>query len=143
MALEPDGFRSQMAQLGRVETTEVDRPLKQVAATFRERAPACLKVSTRSQSGPGMRYAVFVFHYTPKVVVMDTRVELHLQVRNEGPTLYDQGKDGAYAYLAHATAIDARRTRLEVWRGMMGGEALDNAVKGWASGTFSGCPALE
>jgi hypothetical protein len=140
MPLEPEAFRRQMTK----QTADVDRPLKAVAATFRERAPACLKVSTRSQAGPGMRYAITVLHYNPKVMVTDTRVELHLQVRYEGPTLYDQGHDGAYIYLVHATAVDARRTRLEIWKGGLSDTAaLDSAVKGWASGTFAGCPALE
>ena len=108
MALAPEEFRRQMASIGSVERLDINRPLREVAATFRERAPACLKVTTKHYGGPAVRYTMSVMTYTPTVVVTDTRMELHLQVRHEGLTLYDQGPNGAYTYLVHATPLDAR-----------------------------------
>ncbi len=143
VALEPEAFRREMAKMGRVESLDVNRSLRDIAAAFRERAPACLNATTTSQHGPGMRYAITQWHYTPRVVVTDRRVELHVQARYGGITLYEQGPTGAYVLLVHATPLDARRTRLEISRAGLGGEGLLSAVKGWASGTFAGCPVLD
>jgi hypothetical protein len=140
--LDAEEFRRQMTGIGSVERLDVNRPLRDVAATFRERAPACLSVTTTHYSGPGGRYTMTVMTYTPRVVVTDTRVELHLQARFHGPTFHDQGANGAYMFLVHATPLDAQRTRLEIWRGAFGGDKLLSAVQGWASGSFSGCPDL-
>lgn len=138
--LDPEEFRRSMT--GSAVRLDVNRPLRDVAATFHERAPACLSVTTTHYSGPGGRYTMTVMTYTPRVVVTDTRVELHLQARFHGPTFHEQGEHGAYAFLAHATPLDAKRTHLEIWRGAFGGSMLVSAVQGWASGSFSGCPDL-
>lgn len=144
--LDPEDFRRQMASspLGSVERLDVDRPLRDVAAAFRERAPACLKTTTKTYGGPAVRYTMRVVNYTPTVVATDSRVELHLQARYEAPiALHDQGPNGTYVFVAHATPLDARRTRLETWAIAMNSEGLRGAVKGWANGSFSGCPDLS
>jgi hypothetical protein len=141
VALSPEDFRQQMA--GSVERLDVDRPLRDVGTTFRERASACLNVTTKSYGGPAVRYTMQVWAYTATVVATETRAELHVRAKYEGPTLYDQGHNGAYVFLAHATPIGARRTHLELWTYASKGDALRNAVKGWASGSFSGCPDLS
>jgi hypothetical protein len=78
-------------------------------ATFRERAPACLNVTTKRYGGPAVRQ---VWAHTATVVATDTRVELHVRAKYEGLTLYDQGPNGAYIFLAHATPFGPRRTHL-------------------------------
>jgi hypothetical protein len=141
-AMGAEEFRSQMASS--VERLEVNRSLREVGTTFRERAAACLQITTKSYSGPAGRYTMSVMAYSPSVVVTDTRVELHVQARYEGAiTLHDQGQKGHYTFLAHATPLDARRTRLEIWGDTTWGQSLRNAVKGWASGSFAGCPDLS
>jgi len=140
-ALSPEDFRQQMA--GSAERLDVDRPMRDVGATFRERAAACLNVTTKRYGGPAVRYTMQVWAYTATVVATDTRVELHVRAKYEGVTLYDQGSNGAYIFLAHATPLGARRTHLELWTYALRGDALRNAVKGWASGSFSGCPDLS
>ena len=144
--VDPEEFRRQMASspFGSVERLDINRPLREVAATFRERAPACLKVTTKHYGGPAVRYTMQVMTYTPTVVATDNQVELHLHVRQEALIkLYEEGPNGVYAFLARATPLDARRTHLEIWAGALGGEALRSAVKGWASGSFVGCPDLS
>jgi hypothetical protein len=141
--LDADEFRRQMTGIGSVERFDVNRPLRDVAAAFRERAPACLNVTTTHYGGPAVRYTMTVMTYTPRMVVTDTRVELHLQARFHGLTFHDQGANGAYVFLVHATLLNAQRTHLEIWRGGFGGDKLVSAVQGWASGSFSGCPDLS
>src|SRR4029453_7120711 len=140
-SLSAEDFRQQMA--GGAERLDVDRPLREVGAKFRERAAACLNVTTKRYGGPAVRYTMQVWAYTATVVATDTRVELHVRGKYEGPTLYDQGSNGAYIFLAHATPLGARRTHLELWTYASKGDALRDAVKGWASGSFSGCPHLS
>ena len=144
-ATNPEGFRQQVAggPLGSVDRLDVDRSLRDIAATFRERASACLHVTTKRYGGPAVRYTMQVWNYNPTVVATDTRVELHLRAKYEGLTLYDQGTNGAYVLLAQATPLDARRTRLEISTLASGGDALRNAVIGWAKGSFPGCPDLS
>jgi len=139
-ATNPEEFRQ---QLGSADQLDVDRSLRDVAATFRERAPACLHVTTKRYGGRAVRYTMQVWHYSPTVVATDTRVELHLRAKYEGLTLYDQGTDGAYVLLAEATALGARRTHLEIRTMALAGDTLRDAVVGWAKGSFSGCPDLS
>jgi len=141
VALSPEDFRRQMASSA--ERLDVDRPLRDVGATFRERAAACLNVTTKKYGGPAVRYTMQVWAHTATVVATDTRVEMHVRTKYDGVTLYDQGSDGAYIFLAHATPLGPRRTHLELWTYTARGDALRNAVKGWAGGSFSGCPDLS
>src|SRR5262249_8987868 len=128
---------------GSAERLDVDRPLRDVGATFRERAPACLNATTKKYSGPAVRYTMQVWGYNASGVAREPQVELHVRAKYEGVTLYDQGPSGAYVFLARATPLGARRTHLELWTYAARHEALANAVKGWAGGSFSGCPDLS
>jgi hypothetical protein len=139
-AINPDEFRREGAN--GVERVDVDRPLRAVAAAFRDRADACLNTTTVIQGGANVRYTMDKRTYTARVIATDARAELHLQVRFWGLTFHEQGKDGAYILLADATPLDARRTRLEVRYAGLVTEPLRSAVRGWASGSFSGCPDL-
>jgi len=144
-ATTPEDFRQQVTSgaFGSAEKLDVDRSLRDVAAVFRERPSACLQVRTKRYGGPAVRYTMQVWDYTPTVVATDTRVELHLQAKYDGLTLYDQGKNGAYVLLAQATPLDARRTHLEVWTLAPRSDTLRDAVMGWAKGSFAGCPDLS
>jgi hypothetical protein len=140
VALQPDDFRRGGGNS--VERADVDRPLRAVAAAFRERADACLNTTTTVQGGRAVRYTVDKRTYTATVIATDARAELHLKFRYWGPTFHEQGKDGVYILLADATPLDARRTRLEIRYAGLVTDPLLTAVKGWASGSFSGCPDL-
>jgi len=132
-----------MTSQGNVERLEVNRAVRDIGATFRERASACLKTSTRTHRNHHVPLGTITeLNYTPTVVETDNRVELHLQVRQTvAIDLAPVSPNGFFVFLAQATPIDARRSRLEIWN-MDWGKALPAAVKGWASGGFSGCPDL-
>ena len=83
-SLTPENFRQQMA--GSAEQLDVARPLRDVGASFRERASACLNVTTKTYGGPAVRYTMQVWAYKASVVVTDARVELHVRAKYEGPT---------------------------------------------------------
>jgi hypothetical protein len=138
-------FRSAMASQGKVERLDVNRPVRDIGAAFRERASACLQTVTRSErsSFQSTQVAITELNYTPTIVEAEGRVELHLQVKQTvaieiGPA----NPKGFFVFLAQVTSIDARRSRLEIW-GTDWVKALPVAVKGWASGSFSGCPDLS
>jgi hypothetical protein len=141
----PEEFRQQIAAdaFGAAEKFDVDRSLREVGAILRERASACLNVTTKNYGGPAVRYTMQAWNYTANVVTTDGRVELHVRAKYQGLTLYDQGQNGVYIFLAHATPLGARRTHLEMWTYASRGDTLRAAVKGWAGGSFSGCPDLS
>ncbi len=144
-AMTTDEFRAQ--QTGSVETIEVDRPLRDVAATFRDRAPACIQdAQTTSINGPAHRRLMTRWLYHEMVVATDKKVELIVQVTTPAAVhMYEQPEQGIYALIARAVPIDGRRSRLEIygsWGSMWEEGTLKTAVRGWAAGTFAGCPEL-
>jgi hypothetical protein len=144
IATTTDEFRAQQA--GSVETIEVDRPLRDVAATFRDRAPACIQdVQTTSINGPAHRQLMTKWLYHETVVATDKKVELIVQATTAGLGMYEVPEHGMYALIARAVPIDGRRSRLEIygsWGSLFEESTLKTAVRGWAAGTFAGCPEL-
>jgi len=145
-AMTTDEFRAQSAGLGNIENIEVNRPLRDVATTFRERASACLQdVRTTTVSGPTTRMSMRKLQYHETVVVTDGKVELAVQAFLESPLkLYQEPANGAYVLMARASPINGGRTRVEIaiagptfsWG------SLRTAVQGWAAGTSTACPDL-
>src|SRR5215469_16075391 len=84
--MTPDAFREEAAGIGSVENLEVNRPLRDVAATFRERASACLQdLQTVTISGPVTRTLMRKYTFHPTVLVSDRKVELTVQMLLEAP----------------------------------------------------------
>ena len=145
-AMTTDEFRAQSAGLGNIENIEVNRPLRDVAATFHERASACLQdVRTTTVSGPITRTSMRKLQYHEAVVVTDRKVEFAVQAFLESPLkLYREPANGAYVLIARASPINGGRTRVEIavadpafsWG------SLHTAVTGWAAGTSAACPDL-
>jgi hypothetical protein len=145
-AMTTDEFHAQTSGLGNVENIEVNRPLRDVAATFRERASACLQeVRTTTVSGPTTRMSMRKMQYHETVVVTDRKVELAVQAFLESPLkLYREPANGAYVLIARAYPINSGRTRVElaVDSPAFSWGSLHAAVKGWAAGTSTACPDL-
>jgi hypothetical protein len=144
-AMTTDEFFAQ--QTGKAETIEVDRPLRDVAATFRDRAPACIQdVQTTSINGSANRRLMTRWLYHETVVATDKQVELIVQVTTPAVVhMYEQPEHGIYALIARAVPIDGRRSRIEIygsWGSLWEEGTLKTAVRGWAVGTFAGCPEL-
>jgi hypothetical protein len=141
IAMTTDEFRAQQA--GDVETIDVDRPLRDVAATFRDRASACIQgVQTTRISGPAHRQMMTKWQYHEAVIVTDKKVELAVQGIVSGLKLFDEPANGMYVLIAQAVPIDGRRSRIEIYGSTFGWGTLRTAVKGWAAGTFTGCPEM-
>ena len=140
-----ESFREQAAGHGSVENLEVNRPLRDVAATFRERASACLQdLRTTTISGPVTRTTMTKYTFHPTVLVTDRKVELTVQALLESHLkLYQEPANGTYILVARAFPIDGRRTRIEIFGSTLFYERLYTAVKGWALGTSAACPDLN
>jgi hypothetical protein len=132
------------AMMTTTESYEVNRPLRDVAATFRRRAPECLKVSVRTVSQTTTSYQNILTEYTPTVVVTDRRTELHVQQLHKTGVVYPSKppEGGIYLFVADATAEGAKRTRIQIYGPSKGYDVLHRAVRGWATGDNLGCPDM-
>jgi len=147
VAMTTDEFRAQALASGNIENIEVNRSLREVAATFRERASVCLKdIVTTTTGGPRRPSMQFRYHET--VVVTDRRVDLTVQALLNNPfKTYDEPADGTYVLTARAVPIDGTHTRVEIVGStgpyLLSSDALPAAVRGWAAGTSTACPVLS
>lgn len=144
-AMTTDEFR--VKQAGTLDIIEVDRPLRDVAATFRDRAPACIQdVQTTSFNGPPGQRLMSQWRYHETVKVSDRQVELSIQAMTPQARHFElPDENGIYVMLARAFAVDGRRTRVEfydAWGPMFEEDRVKTAIRGWAAGTFAGCPAM-
>lgn len=67
------------ALMTKTETYEVNRALRDVALTFRRRAPECLNLAVRTVSRTATSYQNILTQYKTTVVVTAERAELHVQ----------------------------------------------------------------
>ena len=96
------------AFLAKVETFVVDRPFRDVAATFERQAPQCLTKRIKTTSQTNTSYQVIVTAYRPTVLMLDNRVELHLQQAQLPPELQVQ-------LLGFVEDIDAQYSEADVF----------------------------
>src|SRR5262245_63136501 len=129
----------------KVDAHEVNRPLREVAATLRSRAPECLNATVR-RTIPGPTYQVIDVAYKPKVVVTDRKAELHLQMRYVRGVLttVNEPEDGYYVLVADVYAVDSKHSRAEMFASGMGGyDPVVRAINGWITGKNLGCPDMS
>jgi hypothetical protein len=132
------------AFMGKVQTFEAKRPLREVAKTFQARAPECLNVSVRTVSQSSTSYQSILAVYKATVVNNPQKAELHLQ-RDYKSGVLVPGKvppGGLYMLVADATAVDAKRTRIDIYGPSMGADVVIRAINGWATGENLGCPDM-
>jgi hypothetical protein len=132
------------AFMGKVQTFEAKRPLREVAKTFQARAPECLNVSVRTVSQSSTSYQNILSVYKATVVNNAQKAELHLQ-RDYKSGVLVPGKvppGGLYMLVADATAVDAKRTRIDIYGPSMGADVVIRAINGWATGENLGCPDM-
>ena len=144
----PEGFRALVRGghlLFQIDTFTVDRPLAAVGSALQRKADECLhaKVTTHGAgifgfgSGSSQVRAVS----TPTVRQSKDRVELDLQVDVKASVkVYAEPPGGIVNFAVDAVPAGPGRTRVEVYRMKARSSALLEAVRGWASGDFTGCP---
>ena len=141
-----DEFRKAIpgAFLTKTETYEVNRSLREVAATFQKKAPECLNVTVRTTSQTTTSYQVIVATYKPTVVVGTERTELHVQRQFQQGVMkvHKEPEGGYYLLVADAYPIERGRTRIQLYGPSGGHDVLYRAINGWASGENLGCPDL-
>jgi len=144
----PDGFRSLVRAghvLFEIDTFTVDRSLAAVGSALQRKADECLhaRVTTHGAgifgfgSGSSQVRAVS----TPTVRRSQERVELDLQVDVKASVkVHYEPPGGVVSFAVDAVPAGPGRTRVEVYRMKARSSALLEAVRGWASGSFAGCP---
>lgn len=132
------------AVLATTDSYEVNRSVKDVAATFRRKAPECLNVSVRTVSQTTTSYQNIVTEYKPTVVVNGERAELHVQQLHKTGVMYPSKppEGGIYLLVADAYPLPGNRTRIQTYGPSKGYDVLYRAVRGWASGDNAGCPDM-
>ena len=132
------------AMMAKTDSYEVNRSMKEVAATFHRRAPECLKVSVRTVSRTNMSYQNILTEYTPTVVVNGERAELHLQQHHKTGVVYPSTPPagGPYIIVADAYPMPGNRTRIQLYGPSKGYDVVYRAIHGWASGDNLGCPDM-
>jgi hypothetical protein len=132
------------AFMAKTETFEVNRPFRDVAATFRKKAPDCLQVRVKSTSQSHMSNQVSVTAYKPTVVVTKERAELHVQQHHESGVVKvtQEPAGGYYVLVADAYPVDQNRTKVQIFGPSRTHGVLVRAVKGWATGENLGCPDM-
>jgi hypothetical protein len=132
------------AFMTKVHTFEAKRPLREVAKTFEARAPECLNKSVRTVSQTSTSYQNILAVYKATVVNNPQKAELHLQ-RDYKSGVLVPGKvppGGLYMLVADATAVDAKRTKVDIYGPSMGADVVIRAITGWATGENLGCPDM-
>ncbi len=142
-----DEFRQMLpgAFMGKVQTFEAKRPLRDIAKTFEARAPECLNVSVRTLSRTSTSYQNILTTYKATVVTRPEKAELHLQREYKGGGVIVPGKvppGGLYMLVADATPLDKDRTRIDIYSPSIGVDVLVRAITGWATGENLGCPDM-
>jgi hypothetical protein len=121
------------------ESFDVNRPVAEVAATFKVKASECLSYKMGSSRGAGSKT-----HYygvaTPTVKKSKDKVELYFQVAYENE-VGNVPEKGMYHLVADAYSR-GKKTRVDIYRRTNAG-VLAEAIKGWASGENLGCPDPE
>jgi hypothetical protein len=132
------------AVMAKTDSYEVNRSMKDVAATFRRKAPECLNVSVRTVSQTTTSYQNILTEYKPTVVVNGERAELHVQQLHKTGVMYPSKppEGGIYLLVADAFPLPGNRTRIQTYGPSKGYDVLYRAVRGWASGENVGCPDM-
>jgi len=126
------------------ESYEVKRPLREVAESFRRRAPECLNVTVRTTSQTPGSYQVLNTAYKPTVESGAERAELHVQ-KSDLTGVIKIAKEpagGYYLMVVDATPVDRGRTRIQILGPSRGYDVLWRAIRGWATGENLGCPDM-
>ncbi len=141
--MTPDEFRKAARAgeaLATFETYDVNRPVAEVASTFRVKAAECLSYKIGSTKRPVIGVGSSTHYYgvtKPTVKKSKNKVELYFQVKYEN-TVGNVPKDGYYDLVADAYP-HGNKTRVDIFRRTKAG-VLGQAVKNWASGENLGCP---
>ncbi len=132
------------AFMGKVETVEINRSFRDVAATWQKRAPECLNVTVRSTDTGSAGAHTVVAVYKPTVIAGKERAELHVQVDYKAGVLNvgTVPPGGYYRLVADAYPLEGSRTRLQWYGPSRGMDVVVKAIKSWASGENLGCPDL-
>lgn len=132
------------AVMAKTDSYEVNRSVKDVAATFRRKAPECLNVSVRTVSQTTTSYQNILTEYKPTVMVNGERAELHVQQLHKTGVIYPSKppEGGIYLLVADAYPLPGNRTRIQTYGPSRGYDVLYRAVRGWASGDNVGCPDM-
>lgn len=141
--LTPEEYRTAAKAgnaLSTFESFDVNRPVTEVAATFKAKAAECLSYNMNETKRFVIGFGSSTHYYgvaTPTVKRSKDGVELYFQVAYEHEAGHVPDK-GMYHLVVDAYP-HGKQTRVDIYRRTNAG-VLGQAIKGWASGEDLGCP---
>lgn len=131
------------SSFAKVEVFEVQRPARDIMATFQQRAPECLDVTVHAVSHPINDHSS-VIEYRSRVLPGTDHSELHLQQLHKTNVIHlgTPPEGGAFVVVVDVHATSADRARLQIHGPAVGFEGIYRAVRGWATGKDLRCPDL-
>jgi len=148
--MSPSEFREQVSHssFATVQSFDAARPYQQVVETLRKKSQECLAVATTSsgtvfQGNMAMRETSHAV-YKPTLAASDNKTELAVQIDfGEHVLVQKVPEGGMYILVAEAAPVDARTTKVTIYRGKIGkAQDIDDAIRSWVQGTSSSCPNL-
>lgn len=131
-----------------VETVDSSRPYEQVIESLRNRADACLAVTTTSSAPVFQGNTMVTEHsrsaYKPTISTSPQGMELAVQVDFGAHTMIQKVPPGGM-YILVADAVPAGAgTKVTIYRGTVGrAKEIGGAIRQWATGESSACPDLK
>jgi hypothetical protein len=123
-----------------VQTFEVDRGLKDVAAALKKRASKCLDVTIQRSTAKN----IVIANWNPTLIVGKDKAELHLQRIRENGEIDIQGmpEKGDFVMVMDAVPLTSNKTRIDLYK-QKGGDEVVQAIKDWAAGNDNtSCPDM-
>ena len=146
--MPPSADESRQATRGamatKTETFEVNRPVREVAATLQQQAPECLDIAVGTVLRTFASQQNILTEYRATVVADGERAELQLQQLQKSAAVAPSklSTSGAAVVVAEATALPGNRTRMQLSGPSAGYDVVYRALRGWASGDNLACPDL-
>jgi len=133
-----------------VDTFTVNRPYRAVAQTYAKMTPRCLNITVKHSTTNAKYGSNVTYRYTSSVKRSSNKTQLTVQKFTVGMheayvRTGEVPRDGIYVLMVEATPASNNTTKITMYsrNWVYPPTAFINAIKGWSSGKYIGCPSFE
>lgn len=152
MPMNPTEFKKMIPEsmFGKTDNYTVNRSLKRITKTFKQKTKKCFKKSIKrtscvTQAYGGRSCSTTTNHYNPKLKTTKNNLQLTIQTEVEGNVIMLGGKPpkgGMYTLVADISRVKRNKSNVKVYYGWAGSDMFVKTIKRWANGKTRGCPDL-